>query len=385
MYEYPKLERDIRTDVLIMGAGISGALASYRLSRHGIDHIVVDARTVGLGSTCASTSLLQYELDTPVCDLIKLTGKAKAEQVYHCCREAIYEILDIAKKVGTKDAAQKSSLYFAARKKDIAFLTREYKARKEAGFEVSLHTAAGLKKRAGIKASAGIISRDAAQIDSYLLTHSLHQFAIRKGAQVYDRSEITGIDHHRLGVRARMANGTTIRAKQIIYACGYEVSRYISKPIVKLSSTFVLASEPISAKHPFLKEDLLYWNTAHPYLYMRTTPDRRILVGGRDLPWSKAVEDETILKRRTKLLLSDFQKTFPQIPFIPEFSWSGVFGSTKDGMPYIGTYKGKPNSYFALGYGGNGIVFSQVAANIITDAIAGKKNKLKNLFLFDRN
>ena len=62
-FDYPKLDRDIDTDVVVMGGGISGALMSYHLTNAGVNHIVVDGRTIGLGSTCASTSLLQEILN----------------------------------------------------------------------------------------------------------------------------------------------------------------------------------------------------------------------------------------------------------------------------------------------------------------------------------
>jgi glycine/D-amino acid oxidase-like deaminating enzyme len=68
----------------------------------------------------------------------------------------------------------------------------------------------------------------------------------------------------------------------------------------------------------------------------------------------------------------------------PEFSWAGTFGSTEDGLPFIGTYKKLPHSLFALGFGGNGITFSVVAAEIIADIIKGRSNKNIPLFSFGR-
>jgi len=69
---------------------------------------------------------------------------------------------------------------------------------------------------------------------------------------------------------------------------------------------------------------------------------------------------------------------------VPEFSWAGTFGSTKDGLPFIGPYKKLQNSYFALGFGGNGITFSLVAAEMISAELTGKKNVDIKLFSFDR-
>src|ERR1051326_6104650 len=77
-YEYPKLLQNVRCDAVIIGGGISGALTAYSLTRAGIECIVVDARSIGLGSTCASTSLLQYELDIPLHQLKKIAGATNA-------------------------------------------------------------------------------------------------------------------------------------------------------------------------------------------------------------------------------------------------------------------------------------------------------------------
>ena len=85
-----------------------------------------------------------------------------------------------------------------------------------------------------------------------------------------------------------------------------------------------------------------------------------------------------------KIDLNTRVRIFPSIPFKTEFRWTGIFGSTKDGLPYIGAYRNLTNSFFALGFGGNGITFSQVAGEIIASLIRGKKNKDANVFSFER-
>src|SRR4051812_36906785 len=102
-FDYPKLESDISTDVLIVGGGISGALAGFYLTEAGIASIVIDARSIGLGSTCASTSLLQYELDVPLCKLIEKIGRQNAERAYLICKDAVSRIIDVSHQVGYKE------------------------------------------------------------------------------------------------------------------------------------------------------------------------------------------------------------------------------------------------------------------------------------------
>jgi glycine/D-amino acid oxidase-like deaminating enzyme len=384
VHDYPKLEKDLRTDVVIMGGGISGALTAYALVKEGIPCTVVDARSIGLGSTCASTSLLQYELDVSLSDLTKLVGESNARRSYQLCSEAIDKLILVADKIGFQGIQKKKSLYYAVSRKDAVKLKEEFIQRKKAGFRVRFLEEDDINEQLGFKAPAGILSQQAAQTDSYMFTHFLHQYNTRKGAAVYDRTPITKIKHHKKSVELRTANGHTIKAKKLVYATGYEVVQYVDQPIVKLLSTYAIASETISGSRPFWKDDMLIWNTAEPYLYLRTTPDNRILIGGRDENYYSPARRDKLINRKRSLLTKDFSKLFPHITFIPEFSWTGTFGSTKDGLPYIGTYPKLPNSYFALGFGGNGITFSMVAAELVASLLKGKRSKDLDLFSFER-
>lgn len=380
---YPKLDKDITTDVVIVGAGISGALMRYYLINAGIRCVTVDSRTIGLGSTCASTSLLQYEIDVPLSKLIGLVGKKNAERSYYLCKQAIEELGKIAEKLDFKEFEFKKSLYYAAYKKDVPFLIKEYEARKQAGFDVEYLDEKAVEKIFHIAAPGAILSQHGAQTDAYAFTHKLLQFKNGNDAKVYDRTTVAKVIQRTDSVEIKTEPGFKITAKTIIYATGYEVTEMIEKPIVELKSTYAVISEQ-QPTNKFWHENALLWNTANPYLYIRTTPDNRILIGGRDEDFYNPKKRDRLIEKKSRQLVGDFQKLFPEIEFKPEFSWTGTFGETKDGLPFIGKYKRMPNSYFALGFGGNGITFSLVAAQIITDLILGKPNADAAIFSFDR-
>jgi glycine/D-amino acid oxidase-like deaminating enzyme len=382
--EYPKLLANKKTDVVIMGGGISGALTAYHMVSKGISCMVVDARSIGLGSSCASTSLLQYEIDIPLHKLAHQIGEAKATRCYKLCEQAIEKLFTIANTIGFTDIQHKKSCYYAAAKKDTAMLQQEFTMRKKAGFKVRWLDEKELLKKVAFTAPAAILSKTGAQTNAYMFTHALHQYAIRKGAEVYDRTEITAIEHKTKGVVLKTKEGFTIHSKKLVYATGYEVVKYIKKPFVKLQTTFAVISEPLYVKRPYWSEDMLLWNTANPYLYLRTTTDNRILIGGRDDNFYTPIIREDRLASKSKDLVKDFKKLFPEIPFVAEFSWAGTFGSTHDALPFIGTYHKLPNSYFALGFGGNGITFSLIAAEIIVAHLTGKNNPDAGLFSFER-
>nr|WP_294939287.1 FAD-binding oxidoreductase [uncultured Flavobacterium sp.] len=382
-YTYPKLDKNSTTDVVILGGGISGALVRYYLVTAGIKCITLDARTIGLGSTCASTSLLQYEIDMPLFKLTELIGKENAERAYHLCDYAILELGKVANKLKFKDFKFRKSLYFAAYKKDIPFLKKEYEARKQAGFDVSYLEKEQIQKEYHFSSPAGILSKHGALTDAYTFTHALLQHKKSEEAATYDRSPVVTINHKKNGVELVTESGHIIKANKLIYATGYESVNYIEEKIVELKSTYAVISEQFNEKN-FWKDDVLLWSTANPYLYLRTTDDGRVLIGGRDEACYDPIKRDRLLKKKSVQLEKDANKMFPEIDFKKEFCWTGTFGSTKDGLPFIGEYKKLPNSYFALGFGGNGITFSLIAAEIITDLIQGKENKDAALFSFDR-
>jgi glycine/D-amino acid oxidase-like deaminating enzyme len=128
----------------------------------------------------------------------------------------------------------------------------------------------------------------------------------------------------------------------------------------------------------------LIWETARPYLYLRTTHDKRILIGGKDDGFSDPRKRDRALPAKAKALEQAFKKLFPNIHFRTDFKWAGTFASTKDGLPFIGSLPGKPHTYYALGFGGNGITFSVLAAQIITRMALGLQDDDARLFSFNR-
>lgn len=382
-YDYPKLEKNCESDIVIMGGGISGALVAYYLQKAGIQCLLIDGRTIGLGSTCASTSLLQYEIDTPLFKLAEQLGKEIAERSYHLCAKAISDLEQICQEIKFPDFQWCNSVFFAAQRKDIGFLQKEFAARERSGFDVAWLDEAGLEKKYGLKAKAAIVSTVGANTNAYLLTHVLHQYNMGKGMKVYDRTYVERITHHAKGVTLITQEGYKISCKKLVYASGYESVKYIDKKIVQLAATYATVSEQFDVKNSML-DKAMFWNTANPYLYSRQTNDNRILVGGRDEPFSSEARRDALIVPKSSQLQKDFKRFFPAVPFKKEFSWTGIFGSTKDGLPFIGHYPKLPNSFFALGFGGNGITFSVIAAEILKDLISGNMNKEAGFFSFTR-
>ena len=250
---YPALGQNKKTEVVILGAGITGALAAYYLTNAGFDVIVVDKRHVGMGSTAASTALLQYEIDYPLIELAQKRGFDNALKSYKTCITAIDTLGKIASETGDCYFERKISLQYASYKKHVKQLQDEYALRKENGIGVEWLTADGIKEKFNITAPCGILSGTGAQLDPYIFTHNLIKHVVAKGNEVYDATEIVNINHHANKIVLHTNNGNIITAKYLVVATGYESSKYLHKHVQRLSSTYAIISKPLPLKEHWFK------------------------------------------------------------------------------------------------------------------------------------
>jgi len=377
---YPPLESDIRCDALIIGGGVSGALLAHRLVKHGVDSVLIDRRDIGHGSTSASTALLQYEIDTPLYKLRQQVGSQAAERAYFLGIEVIQALQNLA----GKDCgfALRPSLQIATRLSDVAGLKKEYEARHKLKFPVTMLDRRELRS-CGIEGAAALRSSIAGEVDPYRFTHRLLRLACSRGLRIFDRTTALRYAHSRNQVSVITDRGPKIACRAVFFATGYETKDILPKKIVKLRSTYALVSEP-KAHLDWWKDRSLIWGTGDPYIYMRTTSDNRIMVGGEDDGVLNPTRRDNQIARKTVRLVRSFHALFPDTRIETAFAWAGVFGSTKDGLAFIGRHPSFPRAYFALGFGGNGITFSEIAARILTDLFLGRENRDEKIFRFDR-
>jgi glycine/D-amino acid oxidase-like deaminating enzyme len=381
---YPVLSEDVKADFAVIGAGISGALQTWHLAHKGASVVLVDGRHVGMNSTAASTALLQYEIDRMLHELIDIFGEEKAVRAYEMSLSALLGLEDIAGKLPLENNFERrSSVYFAEHEKDIPFLEREFKAREKYGYEVELWDAEKTEKRFPFSSPGALYTNPGAIVDPYRLTHGLLQDAIKMGAQVFDKTQVNNIERHENGVTLHTSQGYKVSAKKVVVACGYETLNYLPPGLVKLYTTYALISKPLPTKEIWF-ENAVFWDTGNPYIYGRTTVDNRIIFGGGDEPFYSPKRREELHKQKTNELVARFENMFPDLPFHLDFCWAGTFIETDDGLPYIGSIKNLLHTYFALGYGGNGITFSQLAAEILCDLLMGKENKDAEIYSFSR-
>lgn len=381
--DYPPLLEDRECDVVVIGAGITGALIARELVRAGLDALVLDRRDVGWGSTAASTALLQYEIDVELLQLADLVGLTNASKAYRACEAALPVLHAIAHGMGDVGYREGPSLYVASSRRDAERLPREFEARREQGFRVDWLDAGELRERFGVVAPAAMLSHDAAQVDPYRFTHRLLAQLLERGLRVHDRTQVLEWHPRVDAIEIRTAGGAQVRAQWLVVAAGYESQAFLPGKVAANHSSYAFISEPLQLL-PGMAQ-CIGWETARPYLYWRSTDEGRLIVGGEDDSVDIPARRDWRVPRKTEKLLRRLRKLMPELHPGIGFAWAGTFAETEDGLPYFGAHPQlDPRVLFAMAYGGNGITYSAIGARILADAICGRRHPLAQLFGFAR-
>jgi len=165
---YNPLRENYKIDVAIIGSGITGSLVAHELCEAGISCAIFDKRTIGTGSSSASTAQLQYEIDTPLCNLVKKVPEKIAVDAYFNCLQSITDIENILKKTKVDaDFVRVPTVFLASNKQGVELLDREYEIRTEVGLPVNYLDAKQLKEYQNIDGIAALQNDTSAMMDAY--------------------------------------------------------------------------------------------------------------------------------------------------------------------------------------------------------------------------
>ena len=380
----PPTPRDLRCEVAVIGAGISGALVCDALTTAGLSVIAIDCRYPGHGSTSASTALLQYELDSSLIDLTEKLGLTRAVDAY---RATLHGVRAVARLAGglTQDVGfrRRPSLYYASRSRDAKALRIECAARRRAGLPCGTLEPKAIRKVVDFDAPLALWTNMGGEVDPWRLAQALFARCSRRDFALYGRTEATRIEPTKSEVIVHTNRGL-VRAQRVVVAAGYEAEKFLPERVADLNSTYAIVTEPVKSFDGWGKRCLV-WETARPYLYARTTSDNRIIAGGEDDAFRDPGERDKRVPKKADALLAKLRHLFPRIEMEIAYAWAGTFGETKDSLPFIGAHpSGDSRVLYALGYGANGIPFSALAAEVLTAVILEKSHRYQTTFAFDR-
>lgn len=369
-------------DAIIVGGGISGVLTAKALMDEGLKIAILDKEVPGEGSTSANTGLLQYSNDIMLHELIEQIGKKDAVRFYKLCNTALDELEELSQTMLNKaDFIRRPSIYYASRKKHKKKIQKEFETLLKFGFPVDYWGSRVLKKKMGFEKSAALVTYNDAEFNPYKFVQELLEQLKERGLHVFEHTPVHVIEDENEAIIIHTIAGI-FHTKKIVYTTGYHDVPFGKVKGADINRSYALVTKPIPNFEGW-HEKALIWETARPYLYLRTTIDNRIIIGGLDDKKAKAPSEKRIQKH-TKKLLEELHELFPQYEVKADYLYGASFGNSKDALPFIGEHPEQPNHFYLLGLGGNGTVYSMLGSKILADLLMGRENDDARLVTLDR-
>lgn len=367
-------------DIAVVGGGVSGALIALTLSRAGFDVVVIDRRKPGSGSTAASTAMIQFELDTPLRELSEKIGSMKAVRTYRRSLKAVADLksFTITNRI-TCDWRSRNALYLAGNVAGSRGLKLESLARQRVSLPSHFLDADTLQREFGIERTGAILSEGAAELNPSKLTSGALLAAQRYGSRIYSPHEVASAMSHNNGVQLVTKTGGTITCKKVVFATGYETIKSLPKARFDITSSWAVATQQLPPELLWPSRCLI-WEASDPCLYVRTTTDGRIVAGGEDSKLRAPDRRDAAIPNKAKAIMAKLNMLLPGRNLRADYAWSGAFAVSPTGMPIIQGVKGLANCMTVLGCGGNGITFSMIAAQVVSNWAKGNRDPDADLF-----
>lgn len=390
--QYPYLAEDVSCDVAIVGAGATGAVCAYDFAKAGVDAVLLDAGIVGNGSTGISSSTLEYELEFSLSELKEMLGMEKALRAYRACARAVDSLENLVAELGEDVGfTRRDCFYYSCSGTGAECVRQEYLLRRHNGFPVELFDSMAAADKFSFRVEAGIFTRGlAGEINPRRFTDVLVSQAVKSGLRVYENTPVETITAKSGGLELVTRDRRKIVCRKMINATGYAAAKEAGN-LASRRTSFCVVTKPVG-DFPGWHKQCIIRDDSDPHTIFRTTPDGRILAAGLDSVMidghgtvAGLVKVPTLVQRKYDTLEQKLISMFTGIPGIQaEYRFSGLSGSTTDGLPYIGELEGYPNVYYAICCGMGGVLHSVIAGEILRDLYLGGAPQDADLFGFSR-
>jgi len=360
---------DTEYDAVVVGGGITGITTALLLQEAGKKCLVVDAHTVGFGTTGGTSAHINTFADTTYKEAENAFGEEGAQLFADGINEGFALIRTNIEKYKIEcDFEEKDGYVYAEDEKQMEELRDLYEGATKVGVPVNFTK----EVPTTIPYKEALIFSGQAQFHPLKYLFALEQAFIAAGGSVLENMKITKVTAAGQGHIVETEVGVEIKAQHVVYAThmppGINMANFRCAPYRSYVLGVILADK----NYP----GALVYDMQEPYHYFRTHEVRGqkyLVVGGND---HKTGHDDPA---KAFAALEKYVRKHYDVADVT-YKWSSQYYVPVDGFPYIGRMPSSQTIYCATGYNGNGMMLGSLSAKIISDLILERENRYEKIF-----
>ena len=386
----PPLKGRQRVDIAIVGGGFAGMSTAYNLARRlpGQRIVILEGARCGYGASGRNGGFadvgepgVEYVYDTQ--------GPEAARAYYDATRLGLEQIRTFADEYDVNcELELTGATMLAAEESHLDELIEQKQRFDQMGIHTDLMDRAELRRKVSSdRFFGGLHDPNHAIVNPAKLARGMKDVIEMLGVEVSERSKVLRMDP---GSTVRLVTefAEVLANKVVIALNGYAPQLGLFKNRILPVSLFAGATEPLSETQlksiGWANREGL-WDTRPDFMYLRLSADNRIVFGeGGMIPYDGSPSSgnyQPIIEEMQRSLLV----TFPQLEGVRfTHNWGGTIGTTRDGMPSVGTLGDADNIFHAVAFNGEGVVMTQLAGRIAAERIAGEETPLARLAMVDK-
>jgi glycine/D-amino acid oxidase-like deaminating enzyme/nitrite reductase/ring-hydroxylating ferredoxin subunit len=366
--EYPSLAEDMRVDVAIIGAGITGISAAYNLSRQGKNVVVLESGQVGMGTTGSSTGNL-YVPTGQFHKILSRHGEDVLLDVVLSRAAALTFIEDRIEEFGINCGFVRVPWnYFATTRKSSKEIEKEFETVKKSGLNARDTPLPGFP----FGLSSLVCVEMQAQFNPLQYVKQLAESIISDNCRIFEDTRVINI--HEYDPCYVETAGGTVKADKVIQATHTPKGVYMVHAQMEVFREYAVA---VRLKENYPPPGIFWALDGKDKYSIRTysdmTGDFLIVLGDTRKTGHKKLTEESFAK------VFDFIKRHFLVEEI-SYLWAAQNYTPADYLPYIGTSPLEANVYIATGFSADGLIYGTAAANIISDLILERHNAWAKTF-----
>lgn len=368
---YPKLEKNLEVDTLIIGSGITGITCAYCLALEGKNPVVIEAGGLCDGTTGNTTGKITIQHGIIYSNIVKKYGEDFAKEYAESQTSGINFIRNVVKKESIDCQLENSTAYiYGSTEEEKNIIKRENEVAKKLGINSEFIDNVNFPPN-----NFGMVGfKNQAVFHSVRYIEGLSNAAVSNGAQIYCSTKAIKIDDGNI-ITVHCENNLTIKAKHLVMATQYPI---YDGPNIFFTRLYAKRAYGIAVETKRDWPDGSYINIGIPSRSVRTHIENGkkilIIVGEGH---STGREEEKMNDHYDNLI-----KFADDIAGVKEVlaKWSAQDYQTPDQVPYIGRISNSSNIFVASGYGKWGLSSGTLAGNIISELITNGKSRYEKIY-----